>query len=304
METLSVKAINRDTSRFQFRSQDFSEDRVQWLVENWSAAAVDPLDVWRTDEGDFLLSGHHRHETMIRLRIQECVCRVHTFSLEEAQTFALKSNATRLQYSDFEYSRCIAFLVDRGSSISEAANEMAISPGMAKKYYSLRHLVGTDWEMQAQALDLSARAFEIGQFCENTKLSRTDLQALFKVVVDNELNAPQVRQLLRDIKRQREVVAQTGTLFDIGDFSSKAVRAVKERNFLDAAAAESWWLYCLLNKNSAGHEFPPDLKEDFLRELKRFYAYCIGSDDTEAEPTRATSKGRKLRVSVDGKKAS
>ena len=298
METLSVQSISRDTSRFQFRSQDYSEDRVQWLIGNWNDAAVDPLDVWRTDDGDFLLSGHHRHEAMIRLEIKECVCRVHTFSLEEAQTFALKSNATRLQYSDFEYSRCIAFLVNRGSSMADAANEMAISPGMARKYYSLRHLVGTDWEMQATALELTARAFEIGQFCESSPLNRAELQALFKIVVGNELNAPQVKQLLRDIKRQREVVAQSGTLFDLGDFSLKAVQAVKERNFLDMCSAQAWWLHELIQREQQ-HQFPPELRDEFMTALQKFYAYCVGSDEESVVPQRAATKGRKLRVSVE-----
>jgi hypothetical protein len=164
---LKVTAISRDTSRFQFRCVEFDESRVQWLVDHWNPEAVDPLDVWRTTEGDFLLSGHHRHEAMVRKHVERCECRVHTFSVEQARTFALKSNANRLSYSTFEYSRCIAFLVDElKQAISAAADEMTVSVGMAKKYYSLRFLVGTDWETQCEKLDLSSRAYELGGYCE------------------------------------------------------------------------------------------------------------------------------------------
>ena len=149
LETLRIADISRDTSRFQFRSEEFDESRVQWLVENWNDGAVDPLDVWREPESGtlYLLSGHHRLEAMVRLNVERCLARVHDLGLTAAQTFALKSNANRKQYTDFEYSRCIAFLVDEQKyAISAAANEMTVSAGMAKKYYGLRHLVGTDWE--------------------------------------------------------------------------------------------------------------------------------------------------------------
>lgn len=308
---LKVKDIRRDTEKFQFRSVEFNEDRVKWLVANWDASAVDPLDVWRTDEGDFLLSGHHRLEAMCRLKVEDCECRVHEFTLEEAQTFALKSNANRLQYSDYEYCRCVVFLVDnQKNTFSAAANELTLSPGMAKKYYSLKFLLGTDWETYNDQFDLTSRAFEVGNFCDvelkagRPGLAYQELQVLFKLITENDFNASQTRQLLRDLKRQREKgQAETGSLFDLNQFGSDAVKAVRERNFLDLCAAQTWWLFELIQKEK-NHQFPPEVQEPFEKQLRAFFAYCVGSDDPNITPTRAGSKGRSLRVNSKIDKAS
>jgi ParB-like nuclease domain len=301
---IPLNQIKRDTSRFQFRSSPFVEDRVQWLVENWENAKVDPLDVWEHGGDRFLLSGHHRYEAMLRLQYGKCECRVHTFSLEEAQMFALASNANRLEYSTYEYSRCINFLISvQKRSFTDAANSMSIKVGIAKKYYALRHLIGSSWEENDEALDLTSRAFLIGEFCETRKMTSLEIESLYKIVTTNDLSLSQTRQLIRDIKRQLEKqrikAADGGSLFDMSEFSSGVVRAVKERDFLNTCSAQSWWLYELLQR-SEEHEFPPELKEAFMAALIQFYSYCVGSEEP-VTPVRSTGKGRNLKKALDQK---
>jgi len=62
MKTTRVRLsdIKTDVSRFQFRSVPFEEERVQWIVANWNPSLLDPLDVWESPEGKYLLAGHHR----------------------------------------------------------------------------------------------------------------------------------------------------------------------------------------------------------------------------------------------------
>ncbi|MCU0551878.1 MAG: hypothetical protein MUC48_21270 [Leptolyngbya sp. Prado105] len=301
MQLIKLCEIERDTSQFQFRSVEFDAHRVEWLINHWDDNKVDPLDVWEFGGKKYLLSGHHRYEAMTRKSIKSSLCRVHAFStVEEAQDFALTSNANRLQYNDFEYSRGITFLMRRNLSISEAADRMTVTVGMAKKYYALRHLIGTDWETQYEPLDLASRAYEVGLFCEKTPLTPSDLQALFKVTIDNDLTVVQLKQLLRDLKKQREKVEQSKTeaLFDVADFSTQVVRAVKERTFLDNVSAQVWWLHTLIQEEKQ-HQFPPELRGEFMRSLEKVYAYCAGSEDDRVIPVRANGKGRKLRVNLE-----
>lgn len=295
---ICIRDIKKDTSKFQFRKVDFDPKRVEWLVENWDENSVDPLDVWQQGNDYYLISGHHRLEAMERLQIESAECRVHQCSEEDAQLLAMKSNANRLEYTDFEWSRIVTFLVQQGNSFTDCQKELAIELGQVKRYYYLRHLVGTDWERQYIPLDLKGRAGALAEFCEKNPLSVLELQSLFEVAINqHDLSTTQIKQLLKDVLKQKaRETTDTGTLFDIADFSSRIITTVKERNFLDQCAAQSWWLYELLHKNQE-HKFPPELKAEFTTALRKFYAYCVDAEEEEITPTRASGKdGRKLRL--------
>jgi hypothetical protein len=301
--SLAISTIQRDTSKFQFRSAPFVEKRVQWLVDNWNDAIVDPLDVWRFEGVDYLLSGHHRLEGGTRKGKKYLPARVHEITLQQAQDLALASNANRLAYTEFEYCRCVAFLKVQGKSFTEIAEQLSITVGMAKKYYGLRHLAGTDWERQFTTMDLASRAYAIGEYCEQHPLSSAEVQSLFELIVGRDLKLREVNQLLRDLSNHKASAKTEGTLFDLSGFTSNAAAVVKERNFLDQCAAETWWIYDLLDQKCE-HEFPPELKAEFMRSLQKFYGYCVGSDDPNIIPQRASKKsGRSLRVAINSKAA-
>jgi hypothetical protein len=303
MSVLKLCQIERDTSRFQFRSVEFNPERVDWLVANWDAKRVDPLDVWQSSDRYFLLSGHHRYEAMLRLGLTEAECRIQTCSLHEAQALALVSNAARANYTDYEYCRCITFLIAQGTSLVDASNQMALSPRMARRYYTLRHLMATDWEWQNESMDLTTRAFVVGEFCDKNPLTLGELQQLFQLVVENDLSVTQLKQFMHDLKdRLDRPASDSGGLFNLLDFSSNVVATVKERDWLNQLAAQLWWIYCLVEKKPEV-DIPAELREPFIKELKRLHAYAVGSDDVNLEPQRASTKGRKLRVNLDQRSA-
>ncbi|MEH2467837.1 ParB/RepB/Spo0J family partition protein [Nostoc sp.] len=296
-----LSEIEKDIGLFQFRSVAFDEERVQWLVTNWKAEALDPIDIWLSpDNRKVLIAGHHRLEAMMRRGDTSAPCRVHQIGLEEARMMALMSNANRLQYTSFEYARCVDFLVNKcGKNYLQAAESLAISEGMARKYHSLVHLLGTDWEVQTDKLDLLSRAFEVANFAQTYALSQTEIQSLFLITAQYDLIANQIRQLLRDIRRQKSQDAQTqANLFDLAAFGSRTAKALKERTFLDNCAAQTWWLYEMIT-SERHHIFPAELKEPLMKDLRRIYAHCIGSDEAEVVPVRATKKGRAIPVSYD-----
>ncbi|HLP92333.1 MAG TPA: hypothetical protein VK184_27540 [Nostocaceae cyanobacterium] len=299
IKRLRLEEITTNTELFQFRSAHFSEERVQWLVNNWKPESLDPLDIWDSPTGQkILISGHHRLEAMHRRGDSSAPCRLHKISLEEAQIMAAVSNANRLQYTSFEYARCVDFFIRLGRSYTQAATELAInSDGMARKYHSLRHLIGTDWETQTDKLDLLSRAFEVANFCENNSLSKTEIQSLFLLVCKHDLTAPQLRQLLRDFRRQKaKQNVEELQLFDLSAFCDRTAAVLKERSILDNTAAQTWWLYELIT-NPKYHKFPDDIKNGLITPLRKLYAYCIGSENEEETPVRATKKGRDLKVS-------
>lgn len=213
---------------------------------------------------------------------------------------ALMSNANRLQYTSFEYARCVDFLVNKcAKNLNQAAESLAISEGMARKYHSLIHLLGTDWELQTDKLDLLSRAFEVASFAQTYPLNQAEIQSLFQITAQYDLTANQIRQLLRDIRRQKSQDAQTqASLFDLAAFGSRTAKALKERTFLDNCAAQTWWLYEMIT-TERHHVFPNEIKEPLMKDLRRIYAHCIGSDEAEVVPVRATKKGRAIPVSYD-----
>lgn len=307
MKTTRVRLseIEKDLSSFQFRSVAFDEERVQWLVANWKPEALDPLDIWLSPDGrKFLIAGHHRLEAMTRRADTSAPCRVHQIPLEEAQTMALMSNANRLQYTSFEYARCVDFLITKcAKNYQQSAESLAISEGLARKYHSLVHLIGTDWEVQTDKLDLLSRAFEVANFAQLYPLSQTEIQSLFKITAEYDLTANQIRQLLRDIRRQKTEQQSENqvSLFDLASFGDRTAKALKERTFLDNCAAQTWWLYEMITRERH-HVFPAELKEPLMKNLRRIYAHCIGSEESEVIPVRATKKGRAIPVSYDSKK--
>ncbi|MFN6475337.1 ParB/RepB/Spo0J family partition protein [Nostoc sp. DedQUE07] len=308
MKTTRVRLseIEKDLGSFQFRSVAFDEERVQWLVANWKPEALDPLDVWLSPDGrKILIAGHHRLEAMIRRGDTSTPCRVHQISLQEAQMMALMSNANRLQYASFEYARCVDFLINKcGNNYQQAAKSLAISEGMARKYHSLVRLLGTDWEIQTDKLDLLSRAFEVASFTETYPLNQTEIQSLFKITAEYDLTANQIRQLLRDIRRQKNEQDQSqsqDSLFDLASFGDRTAKALKKRTFLDNCAAQTWWLYEMITAERH-HVFPAEIKEPLMQDLRRIYAHCVGSEEEEVVPVRATKKGRKIPVNYDSQK--
>ncbi|MFN6475263.1 ParB N-terminal domain-containing protein [Nostoc sp. DedQUE07] len=298
---IRISEIEKDIGLFQFRSVAFDEERVQWLVANWKPEALDPIDIWLSpDNRKVLIAGHHRLEAMTRRGDTSTPCRVHQISLQSAQMMALMSNANRLQYTSFEYARCVDFLVNKcGKNYLQASESLAISEGMARKYHSLVHLLKTDWEVQTDKLDLLSRAFEVASFIQNYPLNQTEIQSLFQITAQYDLTANQIRQLLRDIRRQKNEQSNTQeSLFDLASFGSRTAKALKERTFLDNCAAQTWWLYEMITAERH-HVFPNEIKEPLMKDLRRIYAHCIGAEEAEVVPVRATKKGRAIPVSYN-----
>jgi hypothetical protein len=298
---IPVAEIQRDTSRFQFRLKDFDPSRVDFLVQNWDESILDPLDLWEQENGErALLAGHHRLEAAIRVGIATVPCRIHKVSEAKARTVALLSNSNRLEYTAFEKSGCLEYLVNTdGLTLAEAARQMNLSPGMAKKFYVLRHLKKTEWEAQSEGMDLLPLAFEVGLFCDQNKLKIPELNSLFKVVVKHKLSVPQLQQLFRDIKKYRSPKATQGVLFDLSDESitDRVVGSVKQRSALNNVATYTWFLYELV-KAEGEYSIPEDIKTPLIKNLRMLYAHCIGSDKAEETPKRSTKEGRKLKINL------
>lgn len=290
---LKISQIQLNTSSFQFRSVEYNSERVQWLVDNWNADVCDPLDVWHSCEEYYLLSGHHRLEAMRRLGIETAECRVHAVDLEQAQVMALVSNSSRLNYTAFEYSRCIAHLISSGQKLSMAAKTMALSTSMAKKYYSLRFLVGTSWERHYEEFQLQTQAFDLCRFIESDGLSASEIESIFKVVTEQDLTPRNLQHLLKAIRKRRETAKsdvesnpETMLLFDLNEYVDDVVKTVKAQSLLHGTANSTWWLYHLVTDRSHVHDFPPEIAEPLRVQLRRLYAYCIGSDDENTTPKR------------------
>ncbi len=298
---IQVSQIQRDTSRFQFRAKDFDPAKVDFLVQNWDESSLDPLDLWDNGDGElYLLAGHHRLEAGTRKGVVTLPCRIHRCSESKAKTVALMSNANRLEYTAFEKSGCLEYLVNvDGLTLTEAARQMNLSPGMAKKFYVLRHLKNTEWEVQSEGMDLLSLAFEVGLFCDQNKLKIPELNSLFKVTVKHKLSVPQLQQLFRDIKKYRSPKATQGLLFDLSDeeMTDRVVGTVKQRSALNNVATYTWFLYELVLEEKQ-YSIPQDIKDPLVTELKRLYAYCIGSDKEQETPKRANKEGRKLKINL------
>ena len=298
---VKVSQIQRDVSRFQFRSKDFNQQRVDFLVENWDKSILDPLDLWEKDGALYLLAGHHRLEAGIRKGEETLPCRIHRVSESKARTVALISNANRLEYTAFEKSGCLEYLVNvDGLTLTEAARQMNLSPGMAKKFFVLRHLKKTEWETQAEGMDRLALAFEVGLFCDQNKLKIPELNSLFKVTVKHDLSVSQLQQLFRDIKKYRSPKAEQTLLFDLSSeqMTDRIVATVKQRSALNNVATYTWFLYELV-KEQKQYSIPDDIKTPLITNLRRLYAYCIGSEKDQEIPKRATKEGRKLKINLN-----
>ncbi len=296
-----VSQIKRDTSRFQFRTKFFDSTRVDFLVQNWDESILDPLDLWDIAGELYLLAGHHRLEAGIRKNVETLPCRIHKVSETKARTVALLSNANRLEYTAFEKSGCLEYLVNTdGLTLAEAARQMSISAGMAKKFFVLRHLKKTEWEVQSEGMDLLALAFEVGLFCDQNPLKIPELNSLFKVTVKHKLSVPQLQQLFRDIKKHRSPKAVQGTLFDLSneELTDRVVSSVKQRSALNNVATYTWFLYELVQAEQE-YAIPDEIKKPLIKQLKMLYAYCIGSDKAEETPKRATKEGRKLKINLN-----
>ena len=137
----------------------------------------------------------------------------------------------------------------------------------------------------------------VGEFCETNKLSPTEIQTLFGIATKHDLTVNQTRMLLRDIRRKK-TSPENGALFDLAAFSDRAVKVLKTRNYLDNCAAQAWWLYELVQSDKHV-PIPEDISEPLMLHLRRFYAFCVGSDDEEVVPQRANKKGRKLAVNYE-----
>lgn len=303
IKLIDPQQIQRDTSLFQFRTKEFNAERVDFLVENWDEGSLDPLDVWDNEGVLALLAGHHRLEAALRRKEKLIPCRVHTISLAQARTKALLSNSNRLEYTAFEKSGCIEYLLQQdGLTMVEAGRVMNLHPAMTKKFYTLRHLKNTEWETQSEAMNLLPLAFEVGLFLEQFALKKTELDSLFALVVKHQLSAAQLQQLLRDVKRYRSPSA-TGkqtSLFDLTntELANRVVGSIKQRSALNDLATYTWFLYELVQAET-DYQVPDDIKLPLSTKLRELYAFCIGSENKEETPRRATKQGRKLNAKLE-----
>lgn len=290
---LDINKIQRDTSRFQFRTADFSQERVDFLIANWDESILDPLDVWQTEDGTlYLLAGHHRIEAAIAKGVKKLPSRVHQVTENVARTIALKSNANRLEYSPTEKCRCLTFLIEQeGLSKSQASKQMALNITMGAKYYSLRHLMGTKWEAHLDVNQrLLALAFIVGQNCETISLSLEEKNTIFDLIIEHDLNYRELAKLFKELKAEanQEQKQEQGTLFSLTNIlTNKVIKVVKKADKLQALASATWWLYELIDNDQKRHyQVPEQLKLRLKEELSKLYAFAISSDKESEIPVR------------------
>ena len=311
MKSLKLNQIVIDTAKFQFRSTEVKETQVQWLVSNWKDQIVDPLDVWEGPDGKYyLLAGHHRMEAAKRLEKQSLNCRIHKGSENDAQMIALLSNANRLEYTLFEKSACVVFLVDKQghcyTDVSEALPET--SAYMARRLYGLKYLRGTSWEREVEALDNATVACEVGVMIdqlddEDITVTKAEIESLFRVITTNELSGAPLKTFLKDIaskKKEEQEKAEAKpksesesseeeqtTLFDMDDYGTKILKTVEKKAAKNDLALQTWWLYTMVQ--DAKNDVPVELQEALMPVLRKLYANAVDSELDEEEPKRSAT---------------
>jgi ParB-like nuclease domain len=299
---IETVAINIDLSRFQFRAEEFSQEKVDWLVANWNKDILDPLDVWQDASGQYwLISGHHRLAAAKQLGYDKILCRVQQGTEDEARILAMASNSNRIPYQPIEYCACVEFLVEKqGMTKAAAADRLTVTPTMAINYYSLRHLRNTDWMLHLHMPHVIHLGYEVGKFCDKNPCSVDELNAIIKLIVDHDLRLPQVQRLITDMRRAKSAAPEAAdqpTMFDITAFSANRVaQVIHQRTYFDKLSQRVWFICELLNNPAEGCEIPAEIAEPLKRELYRLNAFMAG-EDGELEPVRATAKtGKKMRV--------
>jgi len=313
MKSLKLNQIGIDAAKFQFRSTEVKETQVQWLVNNWKDNVVDPLDVWEGPDGKYyLLAGHHRLEAAKRLGKQSLNCRIHKGTENDAQMIALLSNANRLEYTLFEKSDCVVFLVDKQgycyTDVSEALTET--SAYMARRLYGLKYLKGTSWEREVEALDNATVACEVGVMIDQLDddgitVSTAEIESLFRVITTNELSGAPLKTFLKDIaakieeeqkKAETEPKSESETesseeeqttLFNMDDYGTKILKTVEKKAAKNDLALQTWWLYTMVQ--DAKNDVPKELQEALMPVLRKLYANAVDSELDEEEPKRSAT---------------
>lgn len=297
---LKLSEIERDTAKFQFRKTDFSPSQVEWLVDNWNESILDPLDIWLFENKYYVLSGHHRYEAALRLKKATLDCRIHECDLGVAQLIALTSNANRLEYSTFEKSYCMEFLIDnQKQTFEEAIKQLpGVSVWLARRLYHLKYLRGTSWEENIDKLNIAPQAFEVGLFCKTTPLSKNEIECLYRVVTDQQISGNHLLEFLKDIrawkeKHQKSTPEQAqGLLFNVEEFTNEAFAeivstSIKRTNQGDLAL-QIWWVYTLIQRPD--NQIPSALIDSLLPLLRKVYAITVNSENEEEEPVRNARK--------------
>lgn len=294
IQRVPLSQIQVDAGRFQFRASTVDMKRVEQLAANWDEASLDPIDLWQSaDSGLFLISGHHRYYAALKRSIADLPARIHVMSANDAQLYALKSNANRVEYSAFEKAKCLTYLIEKeGYSREDCAKTMNLSStDMVRKYYSLRIFEGTRWLDFLDKPGVLAIAFEVGSNCEKNPMTTAELDKVLEIIIANDLGITQVRQLFRDLE-DCLAVSSTPGLFDTDQFTSRVVRAVRQRDALNQLAAATWWLYELI-KRDENYQVPDLLRVTLLILLEQLYAFCIGSEQAREIPNRNPNQKRK-----------
>lgn len=87
---LNVDIIKTDPETFQNREDEFSEDSVNRIVDNFDPNQLDPVTVWKDPAGSvFMLSGHSRLEAHKRLGLKKIPARFFEGDKDQAKDFSL-----------------------------------------------------------------------------------------------------------------------------------------------------------------------------------------------------------------------
>jgi ParB/RepB/Spo0J family partition protein len=288
--------VNIALDRFQFRTEPFNQEKVDWMVANWNNDILDPIDVWHDEDGKhWLISGHHRLAAATQLQAEKIPARVHRVTLNEARMMAMASNANRLQYTPIEYCNCMEFLVDvEQMTKAAAAEKLTVSPTLAAKYYSLRHLKNTDWEAHLHVAHIAVLGYEVAALCEKHPCTPTELNSILNLILTHELRLAQVTRLVNDMRKAKSApVAEQANLFDISSYSADRVaQVIHERTYTDKLWQRVWFMYKLLENPADGCDIPEDIAEPLKLQLRRLNAYLTDAEESEVIPV---GNAKKLR---------
>ncbi len=253
MKLVTIANIQTNPKEFQFRDEPVHEVDVAWLVTNWDDNQCDPIDLWEHNGALLLICGHHRTEAALRLGKTELLARVHAGTFEAAKDIAAANNTTRKSYTDWELVGCFEYFInERGCTLEEACRRMKRNHiPTARKLYSLRHLRGTDWEVNYVSQNLWTMGTIVGGHCEKYPLNKHEIQSLFQSMVKYDLTPTQMQRLLKQMVIATEEATEMG-LFDIKQFTTATVKAVRQVDALSEVARSARALQRAIDKAELG----------------------------------------------------
>ncbi len=124
VQNIPLDQIHIDKARFQPRD-DFSEEKVQEIVNNFNPALFKPLIVWRDPKNHniYVLAGHHRYEALKRMKRKSAPAVFAEGNEQKAVELAWTENQSGRSQTSAENAKYLRKLAMSGRTQSEVQTE-------------------------------------------------------------------------------------------------------------------------------------------------------------------------------------